>query len=196
MRINAIGNNSVVNKYNTPHFTGLIKDKSALSVINRMSDGDKVELRQIEQRIAKTKYWDMKISTLSNKFNELKFRFINKKNNNNIITDGIYPYERQGDTIRFYTIVYGPENTSCNTVETLKFKTEKIAEELFDKYQQNALYSRNRGYNITPIESIKMKEVELNMLEEASETTQGKRKIKPIVTKINTKSFVGNELLK
>ena len=196
MRINAIDCNYSANIYNNPRFAALIKDSSALSVINKMSESDKLELKQIEKRIDRTKYWDMKLSSIGDNFKEFKFCFINKKNNNSIITDGIYPYDQKGNVIKFYSIVYGPENTSINTVETLKFKTEKRAEELFDKYQQNALYSRNRGYNITPIESIKMKEVELNMLEEASETTQGKRKIKPIVTKINTKSFVGNELLK
>ena len=193
MRINAIDNNYIANN-NKPNFMGLIKDKSALPVINKMSDGDKLELKQIEKRIARTKYWDMKLSSIGNSFKEFKFSFISKNNHKNIITDGIYPYDRQGNIIKFYSIVYGPENATFNTVETLKFKTEKRAVELYDKYQQNFLYSRNRQYNITPIESIKMKEVELNMLEEASKTTHGKRNLKNISTEFITKATIGNKL--
>ena len=73
--------------------------------------------------------------------------------------------------------------------------TEKRAEELYDKYHQNVLYVRNRGYNISPIESLKMKEVELRMLEESSRTTNCKRKITQVNTEYQTKPTTGNDLL-
>lgn len=136
MHINAISGNDKFKKYNNTTFNGLIKEQSALPIIESMSDVDKLELKQIEKRLAKTKFWDMKISSIGNAFKEFKFKFINKKNGNNVITDGIYPYNRNGKTISFYSIIYGPENTSLSTVETLRFKSEKRAEELYDKYHK------------------------------------------------------------
>lgn len=194
MRINAISSNYKTSRFKNTTFNGLIKERSALPVIERMSDKDKTELKKIEKRLSKTKFWDMKISSIGNKFSEFKFKFINK-NSGGIITDGIYPYNHKGKTINFYSIVYGPENTSLNNIETLHFKSEKRAEELYNKYQQNALYTRNVGYNITPLESLKMKELELKMLEEASETTIGKRNITQVNTEFKTKLTTGNDLL-
>ena len=181
-------------KYSNPNFNGLIKDKSALPIIQRMSESDKLEFKRIEKRLSKTKFWDIKISSIGNAFEEFKFSFINKKNGNGVITDGIYPYKQCGNTISFYSIVYGPENTSLNTLETLSFKSKKRAAELYDKYRQNVLYTRNRGYNITPLESLKIKEVELSMLEEAFETKNGKHNISHVVTGYQTKQTTGNDL--
>lgn len=196
MQINAISNNYSANyKYNNQNFNGLLKDKSALPVIKKMSKSDIVEFKQIEKRLSKTKFWDIKISSIGNSFKEFKFKFINKKSNNSIITDGIYPYDRDGKIIKFYSIIYGPENTSLSNIETLHFESEKRAEKLYDEYLQNSLYARSRGYNITPLESLKMKEVELVMLEEASKTTNGKRKNFQVNTEFRTKTTTGNDLL-
>lgn len=195
MRINAINCGCNVNyKNNTPSFNGLIKDPSAMPIIKNMSNKDKLELKKLERRFAKAKFWDIKISSIGNQFKGFKFSFVNKNKKDSVITDGIYPYDRRGKVINFYSIVYGPENTSFNTIETLSFKSEKRAEELYDKYHQNILYERNRGYNITPLESLKMKEIELRMLEEASETTNGKRNITHAFTEFQTKYTIGNDL--
>ena len=194
MRINAVSSNYNATRWNNTPFNGLIKERSALPIIKSMSDEDKLELKQIEKRLSKTKFWDIKVSSIGNEFKEFKYKFINK-NNGGVITDGIFPYAQQGKTISFYSIVYGPENTLLNNVGTLRFKSEKRAEELYEKYQQNALYARNRGYNMTPVESLKMKEVELKMLEEASKTTNGKRNVTQVNTEYQTKSTTGNDLL-
>ena len=194
MRINKISSTYSANKYNNQNFNGLVKDKSAIPIIKNMSESDKLEFNQIEKRLSETKFWDMKISSIGNKFQEFKFNFINKNYNNHIITDGIYPYNLDDNTIKFYSIVYGPENTSFNTIETLRFKSAKQAEELYNKYQQNILYLKNRGYNITPLESLKIKEIELRMLEESSKNTNGKRNIEQIDTKLkSTKKSIGND---
>lgn len=193
MRINAINSNYSANYRYNPHFDGLIKDQAALPVIKSLSKSDKLELKKIEKRLAKTKFWDMKISSVGNTFKEFKFKFINKRNTNCIITDGIYPYDCNGNTIKFYSIVYGPENTSFNTIETLCFKSEKRAKKLYDEYQQNILYARNRAYNVTPVESLKMKEIELRMLEEACDNTSGKHKVKHVSTELRTKLTTGND---
>lgn len=194
MRINAINNNYNANMYRNISFNGLIKDQAALQIIKNMSKEDRLELRKIEKRLSKTKFWDMKISSIGNEFKEFKFNFINKKNHNSVVTDGIYPYDQIGKTIKFYSIIYGPENTLLNNVETLRFKSEKRAAELYDKYHQNVLYARNRSYNITPIESLKMKEVELKMLEESSKITHGKRNVTQVNTEFKTKQTTGNDL--
>lgn len=193
MHISAISNNNVNSKFNSKlSCKGLIKDPSALPIIQGMLKNDIIEFEQIEQRLSKTKFWDLKISSIGDKFKEFKFHFINKKSNH-VITDGIYPYDKTGKSIKFYSIVYGSENTSLNTLETLIFKTKIRADELYDKYMQNVLYARNRAYNITPLESLKMKEVELDMLEEASELPTENHKVATISTDIQLKSSTGNE---
>ena len=195
MRINAINNNYNADyKYRNINFKNLIKDFSAIPIINKMTESDKIEFNQIEKRLSKTKYWDMKISSFGNKFEEFKFSFINKKDNKKIITDGIHPYGKQNDTIKFYSIVYGLENTSFNNLEILKFKSKERADELYDKYTQDLLFLINRRYNITPVEFLKIKESEINMLEEAAETEEKKHVNKVVTTDFITKHTIGNNL--
>lgn len=191
MQVNAV-RNCYNNKYNTPSFKSLIIDKSASNIIKQLSKEDTFELQKIEKRLSKTKFWDMKISSVQNIFEELKFNFINKKSNNDIITDGIYPYNIDGKDIKFYTIIYGPESSSLNAVETLRFNSEKRAKELYDTHKQNIQYMVNRNYNLQPIESIKMKEVELQMLEESAQHTYRLLDKGLINTGIDTKSTIGN----
>ena len=197
MRINAINSAYCTNYANSNNtnlnFKNLIKSNSALTVLEGISKEDAQELKQIEKRMSKTKFWDMKISSASNTFKELCFDFIHKKRMPGKITDGIYPYDRIGNKIKFYAIVYGPENSSFNSVDTLEFKTEERAKELYDKYKQNNMYIINREYNITPIESIKMKEVILNMLEEAEEYTKKGHAVTIVNTNIRTKNSTGND---
>ena len=194
MHIIAIGNNSGANyKYKTePNFKRLIIEKSAMPIIESMSESDKLEFKQIEERLSKTKFWDLNLSSIKNQFNEFKFKFIHKKGKHGTITDGIYPYDIKGNSIKCYSIIYGPENTSFNNVETLEFKSEKRAEELYDTYKKNNQYIENRRYNISPLESLKIKEVELKMLEEANELLTKKPKF--VNTAPSTKSTIGNDL--
>lgn len=193
MQVNAVSNYYTNNKYNnTPSFKSLIIDQSALNILKQLSKEDTFELQKIKKRLSKTKFWDMKISSIGNKFEELKFHFINKKSPQNVITDGIYPYDNQGKNIKFYTIIYGPENTSFSTVETLKFNSEKRAKELFDTHKQNVQYITNRHYNIPPIERIKIKETELQMLEESAQHAKKTQNKTLISTEIVTKKNVGN----
>ena len=74
--------------------------------------------------------------------------------------------------------------------------SSSLAKKLYNDYADNVLYARNRGYNITPIESLKMKEVELKMLEESARTTNGKRSITQLNTEAQTKQTTGNDLLR
>ncbi|MCR5266333.1 MAG: hypothetical protein K6E29_07045 [Cyanobacteria bacterium RUI128] len=191
MHIDAINNNFNTNSNNL-HFGRLIKDKSVRPIIKSMSESDRLEFKQIEKRFAKSKFWDVKISGIGDKFKEFKFKFIDKKNKNNVITEGIHPYNQKDNTIKCYSIIYGPENAASSNLETLQLKSEKRAKELFDQHHQNNLYTRNLGYNVTPLESLKMKEIELRMLEESSQITQGKHKVSKVDTNVHTKSTTGN----
>lgn len=154
-------------------FKSLIKDPSALPIINKMSKADILELKKIERKLSRTKFWDLKILGIGKQFEEFKFNFISKANNKNIITEGIFPYKRSGNTINFHSIVYCPENVALSSADTLKFKTEKKAKELYNKYQRNIDFWVNKHYKLTPIESLKIKEIELKMLDEASKITDG-----------------------
>ena len=190
MHIHAIGNDYNANV----NFRGLIKDKSALPIIKNMSQQDIAEFKKIEKRLSKTKFWDLKLSSIGNKFKEFKFEFRDKQNKHGVITDGIFPYDKKGNTIKVYSIIYGPENTSMNFVETLKYKTEERATELYEKYLENLETISYRHFDITPVESLKSKEIELNMLEEASQNTEGYKALDQLQTEIQTKKFVGNDL--
>ena len=198
MRINAVNNsNRTVSAGNCkPVFKALIKDKSAFPIIKSMSEADTLEFKKIEKRLSKTKYWDLKISGIGDVFKEFKFHFMDKKRVHGLISDGIYPYDKQGNTIKIYSIIYGQENTSGNMLVSLKFKTERKADEMYDKFLQNAEMLRNRQFCISPIESLKVKEHELNMLEEAFHTEEEMQDAKCLYTKIQTKNTVGNELEK
>lgn len=182
------------NKINTqPKFNGLIKDVSALPIINSMSKKDILELEQIEKRLAKTKFWDMKISAIKDQVKEFLFQFIDKKDNNGIITNGIFPYDKHDDTIKIYTIVYGPENIHTNAIGALKFKSKKRADEIYENYMQNIEFVRNRNFHLTPIESIKSKEIELNMLEESRDLINSTNNLNILNSTITTKEHVGND---
>lgn len=195
MYINAVNSCCAENKkYSQRNFYGLIKDRSAAPIIKNMSEKDILELKKIEKRLSRTKFWDMKISSIGNMFKELKFEFIDKKNKRGTITGGIYPYDKKDNTIKIYSIIYGPENISGNIVETLRYKSSNRAEKVYNKYLQNLEMVKLRGYNLTPIESIKSKEIELNMLEESSHFADKNDKLKYINTELTTKKNVGNEL--
>ncbi len=190
MRINAINGVCCAKKQNKPSFKKLIKDNSALNIINNMSENDKIEFKQIEKRLSKTTHWDLKILSIGNQFKEFSYQFIDKMNKHGIITGGIHPYHQIGKTISIYSIIYGPENISKNTIETLRYKSKKRAADLYEKYVENTEYASNRGYNITPLESLKMKEVELSMLEEAVGTIDSEI----LNTGYITKNTIGNDL--
>ena len=194
MRVNAIDSSYVTapNNNSKINFKSLIKDKSALPIINSMSESDILEFKQIEKRLSKTKFWDLKISGIGNQFKEFKFRFIDKKHEHGIISDGIYPYSKKGKTINVYSIIYGPENTSHNLVESLKFKSKQRAEQVYQIYRQNLEMVRNRMFNLTPIESLRSKEIEINMLEEAANTPIKEQNLTHIYTELGTKNTIGN----
>ena len=193
MYIAAIGSNYGSNhKYSQKNFTGLIKDKSVEHIINNMSKNDILELKKIEKRLSRTKFWDMKISNINKMFNEFKFEFIDKKNQHVTITDGIHPYDKQDNTIKVYSIIYGDKNISQNIVETLRYKSSARADAVYNKYLKNMDELRHRGFNQSPIESIKSKEIELNMLEEASHFAAKEDKLKYVTTDLKTKNTIGN----
>ena len=168
--ITPVMNNNSNNK--TQSFEKLIKDKSALQVINSMTESDKVEFKNVEKRLKKTKFWDLKIFGIGDKFKEFKFEFIEKSKKHCIITGGIYPYNRSQNTIDVYSIFYGPKNILSNTVEHLKFSSEERAQELYDAYRKNSEFMINCHGSIRPIEALRGKEIELNMLEEAFRTSR------------------------
>lgn len=194
MRVNAVDGSYVTAQNNNSkiNFKSLIKDKSALPIINSMSESDILEFKKIEERLSKTKFWDLKISSIGNQFKEFKFHFIDKKHEHGVISDGIYPYHKKGKTINVYSIIYGPENTSHNLVESLKFKSKKRADEIYEIYHKNIEMVINRQFNLTPIESLKSKEIELNMLEEAASTPIKEQNLTHIYTELGTKNTIGN----
>ena len=79
-------------------------------------------------------------------------------------------------------------------METLKFKSAKRAEELYNQYRDNLEYARLRSFNVSPLESLKFKVIELNMLEEASNYSEVTDKLEYIDVAGNEKRTVGNKL--
>lgn len=197
MYINSLNCSYVTpNKYNNKqrNFEGLIKDKSALPIIKNLSSEDKFEFNRIEKRLSKTKFWDMKIYGQGKNFKEFKFEFLEKKNKSGIITNGIYPYNKNDNEIKIYSIIYGPENISDNVIKTLRYKSKKRADELYEKYLQILEQLKFKCFKLSPIESLKNKEFELKMLEEAAHYAKKCDKSDLVNTGITTKSSIGNNL--
>ena len=194
MQINAISSNYYADNKNQKqlNFKKLITDKSALQIVNNMSKTDCKEFNNLKKRLSKTKYWDMSISGIGEKFKNFAVKFINR-NKKQVITDSIYPYAKKDNKISIYSIVYGDENISQNVVEDLQFKSKKRANKIYDKYNKNLEDILNRRFNLRPIEVLKSKEIELNMLEESARTTHQKEKISFVSTDIKTKDFIGND---
>lgn len=182
------------NNHKQISFRKLIVDKSASSIIKNMSEKDTVEFKKIKKRLSKTKFWDMKISNIGHNFEEFHFEFIEKKNNSGIITNGIYPYNKKDNTIQVYSIIYGPKNITENIIKTLRYESKERADSIYAKYSQNLEESRLKNYQLTPIETLKNKEFELNMLEEASCYAPKNDKYDKVNTKIKTKNVIGNNL--
>lgn len=78
-------------------------------------------------------------------------------------------------------------------MEKLKFKSPKRAAEVFDQYNKNMEYVTGRVFNISPLENLKNKEFEINMLEEASETAKISKSAKAIHPDILVKNTIGND---
>ena len=193
MRINAINsNNSAYCTNKNQSFKSLIKDKSVESIINNMSEKDILELNKIEKRLSKTKFWDMKISKVGNMIDDLKFEFVDKNERHGSITDGIFPYDKKGNAIKIYSIIYGPQNISRNLVESLRYKSSSRATAVYNKYFKNMEFVKLRNSNMTPLEQIKSKEIELNMLEESSHFIDESDKLKYLDTEMTTKDSIGN----
>jgi hypothetical protein len=132
---------------------------------------------------------------MGTKFKEFKFHFIDKKNKNGVITGGINPYNQHENKIDIYSIFYGEENTPMSGVSTLTFRSEERAAQLYEEYNQKVLYMRNRNYNLSPVEVLKIKELELNMLEESSALSHKSTNMHTLQTKIHFKEKTGNEML-
>ena len=192
MQVNAI--NSSTN--NRTVFRKLIIDKSVAEHIHTMPERDQAELSEITKRLSKTKFWDLKVYSVYNNLKNLSFNFIAKSHNNRIISDSIFPYDKSNKNIQIYSIVYGDENSSKNVIETLKFKTKKRADELYKQYTDSIQYLQSRNFNVSPIELIKNKEIQINMLEEAYKNRKYSTNKKIIDTHITTKTQVGTSLRK
>ncbi len=191
MRINPINyyqDNSI-----QPNFKSLIKDKSALKVIKEMSDSDVAEFNKIEKILSKTKFWDLKVYGV-NKFKSFKFEFISKKNQHGIISDRIYPYNRNKDSINIYTITTSSDYgyNAENIVETLKFSSKKKAEELYNMHLEDVKASVEKHWILTPLENLKSRLLHLNMLEESYKYMRKKiHKTKVVNTLYSTKNTIG-----
>ena len=80
-------------------------------------------------------------------------------------------------------------------VNVALYLEQKSGHSYLNKYSQNTTHAINRRYNLTPLESLKMKEVELKMLEEATENMGITTSKTNIHTEFSTKTTVGNDLI-
>jgi hypothetical protein len=186
---------SAINKCNpdnkTPYFGRLIKDMSSLNVINGMSKSDIVELGKIEKRLSKSKFWDLKISSLDKEHKDLNFTFIRKGENHGIIANGIHPYKKNADTISIYTLNESSNFDTISSIEDLKFKTIEIADRIYDSYLKSVQFLFKKNWKLSPIESIKNKEIQLHMLEQAYEHMGGSKNQQYLSSFASTKKTVG-----
>jgi hypothetical protein len=193
MRINKIENYTPQNN-NQPSFGKLIKHYSALKVIAKMSAKDKAEFKEIEQRLSKTKFWDLKILGTGKKIKNFIFEFVNKKDNS-VIKNSIFPYDIKDNIIRFYTIApAGDKYNSMDTVGTLKFKSAQRANAIHEEYATNVAQSSDKHWVLSPLENLKNREIQLNMLEEASLNMGNIETVFTNSKMLSTKNTIGNNI--
>ena len=188
MYIYSIQYSTAQNKTN-PNFGKLIKDKSALRIIQKMSKDDVTELNKIEKRLSKSKSWDLEISD-SGINDAFKFKFIHKKKQHGSIDDAIYPYNIQDNKLQIYSIIHGKEQgmDSVSIIETLVFKSAKIANKLFSKYHKYVEEGTKKHWFLTPIENLRNRELQLQMLEKGYHN----QKSSFVNTEYKTKNTIGN----
>lgn len=180
----------VIKNKKNPNFGKLIKDKSALRIIQKMSKEDVVELNKIEKRLSKTKLWDLKIFDSGNN-DAFRFKFMHKTNQHGSIDDAIYPYNIQDNKLQIYSIIHGKEQgmDSVSIIETLVFKSAKIANKLYSKHKAYVEEANKKHWLLTPIENLKNRELQLQMLEQGYQYGQ---KGNFVNTEYKTKNTIGN----
>ena len=114
-------------------------------------------------------------------------------NKQDIITDGIHPYDKTDNTIKIYSIIYGPKNIFKSAVRTLRYSSKERADKVYSNYMRNFEMLCYQNNNLTPLESLKSKEIELNMLEEAAHFTETTDEINYLDTTVRTKNTIGNK---
>ena len=118
--------------------------------------------------------------------------FIQKKGAKQVIQNGIYPYNVKGNTISVYSINYGIDENAVNTTQNLKYKTKKIASKVYNNYSENQKSCLSKHWQLTPLENLKNRVIQLDMLEESYRYMQGANK----KNTINTQAATQNTLFK
>jgi hypothetical protein len=122
------------------------------------------------------------------------FEFVNKKDNS-VIKNSIFPYDREDNIIHFYTIApAGDKYNSMDTIGTLKFKSAQRANDIYEEYAINAAKSSDKHWVLSPLENLKNREIQLNMLEEASLSMGNIETVFTNSKMFSTKNTIGNDL--
>lgn len=151
--------NNKYNKNNSINFQSLIIKKSAYNVINKMTDTERQEVKNIAQRLAQTKFWDMEIKQLNN-LNEFWCKFVEKKHPKNIHYTGVTPYRIEGTKVQ----VYSPSLVDYeDKTEELFFSSPERAQAMMNMHEKHVKNQSNR----TNLNELREWEEKLNFLDEA-----------------------------
>lgn len=192
MHINAVKSYDCNNHTtkNQPSFRMLKTDYSAGSLIKKLSPSDRLKFDNIRKEVSKTKKWDLHLSATGRKDKKsFIFRFVNKKNQNEVIKNNFYPYKLEDNKIHIYTINSG-QYENLSTVDVLTYKTKETAEELYSEHKRLQDEHFKKHWLLSPIENLIDRVNKLNILEKAYEFSDSKTGRKVLDTKAETKPFV------
>lgn len=159
MYINNIGRD-------TTSFGSLIYKGQAKKILQAMSEKDKVSFNRAETRIEKAKFWDLILDTTKDKYGKLLFffSFRQKFKPHKILSGGIIPYKIKENTMLVHTFDMHSNRNEVLKDESLPFRNEYIARKLKNEHKNLWEYYIS---NPTPLAEIRIKEKELNLLEES-----------------------------
>ena len=138
--------NSYSNNYN-PNFQSAIVEKSAVKLIDNMTEAEQKEFHYIIQRLAGTKFWDMIISKPEINNAGLWCTFVNKKNPKKIYDLGVNTLSAKDSNVRIYPII-DKENSKT---ETITFSSPQRAQAMMDmhkKHSEEILQSNCKSTNL------------------------------------------------
>ena len=154
--------NDYKSNYN-PAFKSAIIEKSAAKVIDNMTEAEQKEFNNIIQRIADTKFWDMRLKKVIRNVDVLWCEFVNKKNPKKVYELGIHPLKVKDSKVEIYPVL--PDDSS--KVERIRFSSPQRAQAMEKMHQRHAKEMAEVNYNSTNLQRLKRWTDELEFLDEA-----------------------------
>ena len=167
---------------NKPSFGTLRTGDKANALIENQSPEVQREVKEIEKKLQKSKYWDMDLDAINGEEYNFYYTFINKKDDKNVHVLGIRPYKIVGNKVKVRSIV----DHKTDRIEELTFPDSKKAQELMELEEDIINKVKEERKNGTPpIVKLRRAVRQLELLDQAYAYMDKKGLIKPEPTYID-----------